>query len=332
VAELIVDTVQDRLGRRRFADLPAALHGGEPGWVPPLSADRSRVKARKEPWFEVGEAAYLLARRAGSPEVVGRCSAHLVRDDPLGRFGLLDAAGPEVVVALMGAAGDLLATEGCRRIRGPVSYADDEEAGAVVEGFHVPAVSGRPATPPWLPAAIEQAGLAPAAQVRWWRLPTDAGIAGPAPDLLPPILAESPGLARLLPAAVRSFADPRLLLGRAEVGHVVATPDLAGPRRALGGAKGAWALARRARQRDWEGAVILRIDGPPEVLVPEAVAAAGRAGYRWVVSPWAPDGWGPPEVVCQVYEGVIAGADAGPGVDSASPAPDGPGRDGAGGR
>lgn len=186
VAEVIVDTGEDRLGRRRFADLPAALHGGEPGWVPPLSADRSRVKARKEPWFDVGEAAFLVARRAGSPAVVGRCSAHLVRDDPVGRFGLLDADGAEVVVALVGAARDLLAAEGCRRIRGPVSYADDEEAGAVVQGFDVPAVSGRPATPPWLPAALEQVGLAAAAQVKWWRLPTDRDLDGPAPDHRPP--------------------------------------------------------------------------------------------------------------------------------------------------
>lgn len=52
--------------------------------------------------------------------------------------------------------------------------------------------------------------------------------------------------------------------------------------------------------------MILRIDGPPEVLVPEALAAAGRAGYRWVVSPWAPEGHGPPEVACQVYEASIA--------------------------
>jgi hypothetical protein len=45
----------------------------------------------------------------------------------------------------------------------------------------------------------------------------------------------------------------------------------------------------------------VRCDGTPEVEVPALVAAAGRAGYSWVVAPWSPDAGARPETVHRRY-------------------------------
>ena len=86
------------------------------------------------------------------------------------------------------------------------------------------------------------------------------------------------------------YADQGLVLDR-----IAAVPDLAP------GLRDARGFARRARRAEWDTAVVVRVDGPPADLVPALVAAAGAAGYRWVLSPWTPDPGSPPETVHAVY-------------------------------
>jgi hypothetical protein len=160
----------------------------------------------------------------------------------------------------------------------------------MVSGFEAPEVTGRPRTAMWLPAALEAAGLEGVEDRPTWRLPP-VGVdrLGASPD---------PGLLRLVPTGVRAYVDRRLLLSVPDVGSVVAVPDVIGARR---DADRAWDLARRARERNWEGCVVLGMDGDPAVLVPAVQAAAGAAGYEWVVAPWAPVGAGEPETVHRLY-------------------------------
>ena len=238
----------------------------------------------------------LLARRAGEVTPIGRCTAHFLEEERAdGWFGFLDTIddeeeGPEVVAALLSLAGRLLRTEEATSMTGPASYSVSEEAGAMVSGFEAPEVSGRPKTPAWLPAALEAAGLEALEDRSTWRLPA-VGVdrVGASPD---------PALLRLVPAAVRAYADRRLLLSVPEVGTVIAVPDVVGARRE---ADRAWDLARRARERNWEGCVVIGIDGDPSVLVPAVQAAARAAGYDWVIAPWAPSGAGEPETVHRLY-------------------------------
>jgi hypothetical protein len=41
----------------------------------------------------------------------------------------------------------------------------------------------------------------------------------------------------------------------------------------------------------------------PSVAVPRVQAAAGAAGYRWVIAPWSPEPDAPPETVHRVVRG-----------------------------
>jgi hypothetical protein len=92
------------------------------------------------------------------------------------------------------------------------------------------------------------------------------------------------------PALIGRYADPRLLLV-GPPGVTAAVPDLTA-------AGSPWAMAKRAKRGGWDGCTVVRCDGDPSVLVPAVQAAAGLAGYQWVVAPWSPDPDAqPPETV-----------------------------------
>jgi hypothetical protein len=288
--QVTVEQANHRFARRRFRDLPAALHPDRP---PRLADDPARFKARRDPWFAAGgRAAPLLARLAGDPAPIGRCTAHHVEGSADGWFGFLDTvddaeAGTAAVVALVGWAARLLRAEGCTSLTGPASYTVAQEAG-VQEG-DADEVTGRPRTPAWLGPALVEAGLEPGDSRPTWRLPAAAGPVG---------LPAAPGLVERIPRRLRKWSDPRLLLADPNVGRVVALPDIAGPWRQAGGPL---ALAGRAARRQWSTAVVLELDGDPAVLVAALAAAAGAAGYTSIVTPWAPADTGPPEAVHRLY-------------------------------
>lgn len=287
---VVVEVAGHRFARRRFRDLPSALHPDRP---PRLTDDPGRLRTRRDPWFDAGgRMAPLLARVAGDPAPVGRCTAHHLDGSTEGWFGFLDTVddgviGAAAVAALVGEAGRLLKEEGCSTLTGPASYTADQEAG-VQEG-EADEVTGRPRTPGWLAPALVAAGLAPGAGRPTWRLEAAAG----GSELSP-----APGLADRLPRLLRPWSDPRLLLADPDAGRILAVPDIAGPWRAAGGPLG---LARRAARRQWTTAVVLEVDGDPAVLVPALLTAAAEAGYAGVVSPWAPAGAGLPEAVHRLY-------------------------------
>lgn len=289
--QVVVELASHRFARRRFRDLPRALHPGRP---PRLSDDPGRFRARRDPWFDAGgRAASLLARVAGDPVPIGRCTAHHLDGDRAGWFGFLDTVddqerGAAAVDALVRWAGRLLKEEGCTSLTGPASYRPDQEAG-VQEG-DAEEVTGRPRTPAWLGAALGAAGLAPGEGRPTWRVAAAHLAAGS--------MAPAPALAARLPRTLRPWSDPRLLLAEPGGGRVVAVPDVAGPWRAAGGPLG---LAGRAAKRRWDTAVVLELEGDPSVVVPALAAAAAAAGYTDVVTPWAPAGAGDPEAVHRLY-------------------------------
>ena len=271
---LTVEEVNGRTAYRRFLELPFALFRSEARWAPPvLSYERARIDGRRNPQLS-GEVRYLLARRQG--RIVGRVFAH---ED--GRFGGFDVEDEVAGVALLEAAGDVLS--------GPFSFAEEQD-GALVAGFDVLGVTGRQWHPPTYQRACEAAGLTRVGERPVWRIA--ATIEGPLP--------RSGGDP---PSTAGPYADPRLVFR-----DVAAVPDLA-PALRSAGPRSAWAVARRARQRRWEGCTVVRLDGEPAELVPGIVSAAARAGYRWVLAPWTP-GDSDPETVHAVY---------GPGGRASSP-------------
>ncbi len=270
---------------REFADLGIALGDDRPGigWL--MAGQRRRLRALDPP---DGDAALFLARRGG--RAVGRLTAHRQaanqESDAEGCFGFLVIEGPDdldVARGLLDAAASWLADRGCTSLLGPLSWTSSDEAGVLVAGHDEPPITGRAWTPPWYGPLLEAAGLEVADEMCSYRLAVEVGAGAVA--LTPAAFA--------VPAELQRFADPALLLRHpGSGGSVVAVPDVAGGL-AVGRAgdrpRGAWSLARQARTRAWTGCVVLAVDGPESVLIPGLCAAARRAGYSWVLSPWAPD-------------------------------------------
>ncbi len=139
--EITVSPVQGDASLWEFLRLPWRLYQGDPFWVPPLlSQQRDFLDPKRGPFFEIGEARYFLAYRAGQP--VGRLSAHINRlhdayhGPETGFFGFFESIqDQEVAAALFEAAGDWLRHRGKTRLVGPLNFCIYDEMGLLVEGF-----------------------------------------------------------------------------------------------------------------------------------------------------------------------------------------------------
>jgi hypothetical protein len=277
-APLIVAEVDGRKELTRFAELPVALHGADPRFVAPVGAwERFRLDARRNPYFEQADACYFRARRAARP--VGRIAAHLPQPGGEGRFGFWSVADDEEAAdGLLAAARSWLSEQGCRSMRGPLSFEPDDEPGVLVAGHDAAGRTALPWHPRWEAELLEAKGGQRDEQRSMWRLPTsEVGAAAPSVEGRP--------------AHGGAYVDPRLVLE-----GIAAVPDVADAVRSAG-LRGAWSLARRARAADWDDAVVVACDGDPAARVPLLQVAAGRAGYRTVTAPWSPDPSVAPEVV-----------------------------------
>jgi hypothetical protein len=283
-APITIEPVESRAQLRRFADVPFVLLGHDERWAPGVRAhEQWRLDARRHPYFERGDAAFLLARRGGRP--VGRIAAHVDGSGSgAGWFGCWDVADDaSAASALVEAARTWLAERGATSMVGPVTWTVEEDAGVLVEGHEHPAATGRPWHPHWYAGLLRDVGGEPDRRFPTHRLATDQAD-GDAPE----------ASGQDAPAVAGGYADPALVLD-----GVAAVPDVS---RMLARAslRSAWRVARTARDRPSDTAVVVRCDGDPAVLVPGVLAAARDRGYRWLLAPWSPQ-VEPPERVHQLF-------------------------------
>jgi GNAT superfamily N-acetyltransferase len=167
-----------RRDRSRFVDVEFALNRGHETWVPPLRFDRMRFLSPKtNALFRHTEIAHFVAIDETTGRDAGRISAafsprHLeIHGENAGFFGFLETSeDPEVLAALLDAAGEWLRKRGATILRGPLSYDINGVVGALVEGFDRPPRILMPWNPPWLPPMLEAQGLAKAQDFVSWHI------------------------------------------------------------------------------------------------------------------------------------------------------------------
>jgi hypothetical protein len=164
---------------KRFIQLPAALYGSDPHFVPPLLLEREEaLSPRKNPYFQHAEAKFWLARRDGRD--VGRISAQidrLVKDPQVGHFGMLVAEDdPEAIGALFAAAEGWLRERGKTRVLGPFNLSINEESGLLVDGFDTPPMLLMNHDPRYLGGRIEAQGYAKAKDLFAYIVDTESGL------------------------------------------------------------------------------------------------------------------------------------------------------------
>ncbi len=71
--DLEVREVRGLRGRRLFVDVPFRIHGGDPGWIPPLRLSVHDRLSPRHPAMRHQKVALWVARRYGRP--VGRIGA-----------------------------------------------------------------------------------------------------------------------------------------------------------------------------------------------------------------------------------------------------------------
>src|SRR3954454_19092938 len=175
-SSLTIRPVRTRRELKRFVKVPFGLRRNDPQWVAPLIFERLEFLNReKNPWFEHGEAEFLIAERDG--EAVGRISAHIDHrwDEFQGgsdaMFGFFEAAeDPEVVAALLGAASEWARGKGRARILGPMDFTTNDEIGILIEGYERRPMILEPWHPPYYRELIEAEGFGKAMDVQMWEL------------------------------------------------------------------------------------------------------------------------------------------------------------------
>jgi len=168
--------VQSRRELKRFVKVPFDLHRAHPQWVPPLVFERMEFLDReKNPYFEHAEVEFFVAERDGQP--VGRISAQVDHrwDEYQGgsdaMFGFFESVeDPEVVKALLGAAGEWAAAKGRARILGPMDFTTNDEIGILIEGYERRPMILEPWHPPYYRQLIEAEGFAKTMDVLMWEL------------------------------------------------------------------------------------------------------------------------------------------------------------------
>ena len=172
---LSVAPVASKEDREAFVRLPWRIYAGDPNWVPPLLfLERRRFSPRHNAFYQHADVQLFLARRNG--EVAGRISAQVddehnrFHHERTGFFGFFESDDdPEVAGALLGAAEQWLRERGMERVRGPLSFSINEEAGLLVDGFDSPPVILMPYGRPFYPQLIEGSGYSKAQDLFAWR-------------------------------------------------------------------------------------------------------------------------------------------------------------------
>jgi hypothetical protein len=160
---------------REFVALPFRLHAGTP-WIPPLKLERYLFLSRRlNPYFAHAQAEYFLARRGG--RVVGRITAQVdhafnqFHGCQWGMFGFVELEDdPDVLDALLAAAGEWCGARGCERLVGPMDFQMNDESGVLIEGFELEPMIRQPWHPPYYQQRFEAAGMSKAMDLLSWHL------------------------------------------------------------------------------------------------------------------------------------------------------------------
>jgi GNAT superfamily N-acetyltransferase len=166
-------------GRRVFVDVPFRIHGGDPGWVPPLRLSVHDRLSPRHPANSHQDTALWVAYRHGRP--VGRIAACVdslfnqhqgVRWAWVGFYDSFD--DPEVAAALFAAARSWAATRGADTCVGPANFTTNDELGLQVDGFDDPPAILTLQNPRYYEALWTENGWEPAMDLWAWHFERDS--------------------------------------------------------------------------------------------------------------------------------------------------------------
>ena len=170
--------VENRHQLVQFVKLSFSLYRDDPYWVPPIISDQLKfLDKKKGVFFEFGKAEYFMAQRNG--EIVGRISAHTssqydkYQDADTGFFGFFECIDdPTVANALLDHASAWLASQGKKRMLGPISFTLYDECAMLCDGYDSLPVVLLSYNPPYYNDLMTKAGMSKA--IDWYAFMVEA--------------------------------------------------------------------------------------------------------------------------------------------------------------
>lgn len=161
---VVIKEVTTKKELKQFVKFNIDLYKGNPYHVPGIiSEEMTTLSKKKNPAFEVCDAAYFLAYKDG--KIAGRIAAIVNHrsnetwDQKYGRFGFVDFIDDvEVVDTLFKAAEDWVKAQGMDAIQGPMGFTDLDHEGMLIEGFDQLGTMATIYNHPYYPVHMERLG------------------------------------------------------------------------------------------------------------------------------------------------------------------------------
>jgi GNAT superfamily N-acetyltransferase len=177
--DIVRVSLDDRRLVERFIRVPWYInrtHSPNRHWVPPLMHERrAYLNAHRNPFFDHVDAAFWIARAAGTD--VGRIAA--IRDldwqhfhrDRAGSFGMFDVIrDPDVASALLDKAISWLRARTVEFVLGPFDLSTNYTTGVLVKGFELDPFIDMPYNPPYYDALLTGYGFRQEMDLWQWRI------------------------------------------------------------------------------------------------------------------------------------------------------------------
>jgi len=151
--------------KKLFERLPEQLHGNDSAFIPPFPGSIVKYLSPKSAFNRVhGQIHPFLAWRDG--QAVGRIAAivnhthNKYYTDKIGFFGFFDAGNdPDLALALIEKAAEVLRAAGMDAIRGPYNPSINDECGLLVKGFEYEPCIGLTWNPAYYQSLVEALGF-----------------------------------------------------------------------------------------------------------------------------------------------------------------------------
>ncbi len=178
MAEVIVTEVENKAQLNEFIKFPYQLYANDPNFVPPLIMERKEFfDKKKNPFYRTARTAMFLAHQDG--KLVGRVATCIsyrhneYHDEQTGFFGFFDTIDDnDVSQRLLKVAMIELKKAGMDRMRGPMNFTTNHEAGFLIEGFDSPPIVMMTYNYPYQVKLAENFGLKKVMDLLAYKLPT----------------------------------------------------------------------------------------------------------------------------------------------------------------
>ena len=159
-----IQPVESAEDLQRFLDVPAAIYGKNPNWVPPIRSDIEKQLGPDASFRAYGKLQGFIALQEG--QLVGRIVASVNQrlvdreGEAIGLVGYFECVDDEpVALGLFGAAAEWLRSQGMTKVRGPIDLSTHNNCQMLIDGFEEPPMVMMPYNLPHYPTLWERFGF-----------------------------------------------------------------------------------------------------------------------------------------------------------------------------